>query len=173
MFPTKQNCDRYNQAVLNTLEKKLPMPADESLLKPTPVERMRVWVMWWQGKEQMPPIVKACHESLLRHARGLEVVLITRDNVSDYVKLPEKIRRKLDEGRILLPALSDYVRASLLSNYGGIWVDSTMFFVRDIPNAAINNVFFTNHIIGYSAPEVTKGRWNGVLGDHRDPLLDI
>lgn len=33
MFPTKQNCDRYNQAVLNTLEKKLPMPADESLPK--------------------------------------------------------------------------------------------------------------------------------------------
>lgn len=163
LSPTTQNCDRYNQAVLNFLEKKLPMPADKSLPEPTPVERMRVWVMWWQGKEQMPPIVKACHESLLRHARGLEVVLITRDNVSEYVKLPEAIRRKLDEGRILLPALSDYVRASLLSNYGGIWVDSTMYFVRDIPDAAINNVFFTNHRTRETSDGIciSKARWNG------------
>ena len=111
----------------------------------------------------MPPIVKACHESLLRHARGLEVVLITRDNVSENIKLPEAIRRKLDEGRILLPALSDYVRASLLSNYGGIWVDSTMYFVHDIPDAAINNVFFTNHRTRETSDGIciSKERWNG------------
>ena len=34
LSPTTQNCDRYNQAVLNFLEKKLPMPADESLPEP-------------------------------------------------------------------------------------------------------------------------------------------
>lgn len=162
-FPTERNSDKYNQAMLGFLERHLPMPKDDALPQPGPVERMRIWVMWWQGAEQMPPVVKACHESLLRHARGLEVVVITKDNIDEYVKLPEHIRRKLDEGRISLPALSDYIRVSLLSDYGGIWIDSTMFFVRDIPSAAINGHFFTirEHKEAANFFCVSHSEWSG------------
>lgn len=106
---------------------------------------------------------KACHESLLRHSRGLEVTLITRDNVDEYVKLPEHIRRKIAEGRILLPALSDYIRVSLLSDYGGIWIDSTMFFIRDIPAAAVDSPFFTIKRTGNDINTfcVSHSEWNG------------
>lgn len=162
-FPTERNSDTYNQAMLGFLERHLPMPKEEELPQSEPVERMRIWAMWWQGADQMPPVVRACHESLLRHSRGLEVVLITRDNVDKYVKLPEHIRRKVAEGRILLPALSDYIRVSLLSEYGGIWVDSTMFFIRDIPEAAISSPFYTIRRTGNDINTfcVSHSKWNG------------
>lgn len=163
LFPTRENSDRYNQSLLRFLDRHLPMPDADSLPQPGAVEKMRIWVMWWQGAEQMPPVVKACHESLKRHSRGLEVTLITRDNVSDYVRIPDVVSRKLSEGRIGLPALSDYVRVSLLSDYGGIWIDSTLLFVRDIPEAAVGSPFFT---IKRPKEEdkslcVSLSRWNG------------
>lgn len=163
LFPTVGNADIYNKAVLRFLNRHLPMPATDGLPQPEPAKQMRIWVMWWQGAEQMPPIVRICYDSLLRHTRGLEVVLITRNNVVDFVKIPDVMQRKLDEGNITLAALSDYVRVSLLSDYGGIWIDSTMFFVRDIPEAAVASTFFTirrssevaNHFC------VSHSEWNG------------
>lgn len=163
LFGTVKNAGIYNKAILSFLSRHIPMPATDSLPQPEPANQMRIWVMWWQGAEQMPPIVRTCYGSLLRHSRVLDVVLITRDNVADYVKIPDVMQRKLDEGNITLAALSDYVRVSLLSDYGGIWIDSTMFFVRDIPEAAVASTFFTirrssevaNHFC------VSHSEWNG------------
>lgn len=163
LFPTVENADRYNKALLGFLERHLPMPAADSLPQPEPAERLLIWVMWWQGAEQMPPLVKACYDSLQRHSRGLDVVLITKENIADYIKMPATIDRKLNEGSITLAALSDYVRVSLLSDHGGIWIDSTMFFVRDIPESAATSPFFTirrssevaNHFC------VSHSDWNG------------
>lgn len=163
LFPTEHNSDIYNRAMLGFLERHMPMPHDSDLPEPKPAERMRIWVMWWQGAEQMPPIVKACHKSLLRHSRGVEVVLITKDNVADYVRFPDSMHRKIDEGSILLPALSDYIRMSLLCDFGGIWIDSTMFFIRDIPQAALSSRFFTIRRTGNGINTfcVSRSQWNG------------
>lgn len=140
---TLQNADSYDEFFLGFLRRHMPMPAANALPQPEAVERKRVWVMWWQGAEQMPPLVKACYDSLRRHSRGMEVVLITKDNVADYIKIPDTIQRKLNEGKNTLAAFSDYVRVSLLSDYGGIWADSTLFFVRDMPDYVTDSQFFT------------------------------
>lgn len=36
-----------------------------------------IWVCWWQGKENMPDIVKACYNSIQKHACNHPVILIT------------------------------------------------------------------------------------------------
>lgn len=54
-----------------------------------------IWVMWWQGESGMPEIVKMCYNSIKANAGSHPVVLITRENYKDYVKLPEFIEEKI------------------------------------------------------------------------------
>lgn len=92
-----------------------------------------IWILWWQGEENMPEVVKLCYKSLQLHKNGHNVVLLTSQNLSDYVKLPEWIYNKFDNKKITITHFSDIVRIYLLSHYGGFWVDATLFFTRDLP----------------------------------------
>lgn len=53
----------------------------------------KIWTLWWQGVDKMPPIVKATYESI-KNASDKEVVLITKDNVYEYIEIPEYIKKK-------------------------------------------------------------------------------
>ena len=93
-----------------------------------------VWVCWWQGEAAMPEIVKICYSQLKKKANGHKVNLITKDNYSDFISLPEYILKKVDKGFISLTHLSDIIRAALLSKYGGLWIDSTVYTFHDLPD---------------------------------------
>ena len=43
----------------------------------------KIWILWWQGKENAPDLVKACIRSTERNAGSAEVIVITKDNISD------------------------------------------------------------------------------------------
>lgn len=103
-----------------------------------------VWIMWWQGEEGMPPIVKACYNSVKKHVSdNVDIVLLTESNFSDYVDIPENILFKVQRGIISLTHLSDIIRMSCIAKYGGIWLDSTIFVNQDIPDSLINRDFFS------------------------------
>lgn len=85
-----------------------------------------IWVCWWQGKENMPDIVKACYNSIQRHACNHPVILITEENFRDYIDMPEYIINKQKEGYIDITHFSDILRMMLLTKHGGIWMDSTL-----------------------------------------------
>ena len=59
-----------------------------------------IWVCWWQGKENMPDIVKACYNSIQKHACNHPVILITEENFRNYIDMPEYIINKQKEGYI-------------------------------------------------------------------------
>jgi hypothetical protein len=86
----------------------------------------KIWVCWLQGMEQAPEIVKVCHASLIQCLNDREVVVITSQNVNDYVTFPEHIQRKYDKGVIPIAQYSDLLRLELLTRYGGTWVDATV-----------------------------------------------
>lgn len=90
-----------------------------------------IWVMWWQGESGMPEIVKMCYNSIKANAGSHPVVLITRENYKDYVKLPEFIEEKIRTGIIDFTHASDIIRSYLIMTYGGIWVDATIL-VNDV-----------------------------------------
>lgn len=46
---------------------------------------------WWQGKEYMPPITKACYKSLLKNAGDRKIILISKTNVKKYACIPDYI----------------------------------------------------------------------------------
>lgn len=164
--PFYETKHRLNRILLRKLIA-LPEKKEETL----PVENYRIWVLWWQGETQMPEIVKCTYNSICAMAKK-EVVLITKDNWKEYIMPDEWIVRKISEGKMKLPALSDYIRASLLYEYGGMWIDSTVLCTRELPQNIFEYEFFSIHN-PYSETQkyVAHGRWNvQILGSNKRHL---
>lgn len=86
-----------------------------------------IWIFWWQGEKSMPPVVRACYKSVLKHKENHKVVLVTRDNVKEYVDIPEQIYTLASKEKISITHLSDVVREHILYQQGGIWMDATLY----------------------------------------------
>lgn len=86
-----------------------------------------VWVCWWQGLDNAPEIVKKCVESIKHNASRHKVIVITEQNMNQYVRFPEWVMDKYRQGIITKTHLSDLLRLELLANYGGVWLDTTFF----------------------------------------------
>lgn len=117
-----------------------------------------IWVMWWQGEEAMPPIVKACYSSLTRAAGDNEVILITENNWKQYVELPQVIIDKLNNKNISLTHFSDIMRVALLKKWGGIWIDATVY-VDVLPEQMLTDEFYTLRAPGLFPDFISRGDW--------------
>ena len=84
-----------------------------------------IWWCWLQGLDQAPEVVKACYRSLER--LGKKIVVITENNMMDYVSFPNWIIEGWKVGRIDRTHFSDLIRLELLTSRGGTWIDSTVF----------------------------------------------
>ena len=104
----------------------------------------KVWFCWFQGLENAPEIVKKCYESLKKNLNR-EIVVLTDENISDYVGFPNYIMKKYKKGIITKTHFSDLLRLELLTKYGGTWIDATVFCNRkeyDIPDFYLNSDLF-------------------------------
>ena len=89
----------------------------------------------------MPELVKMCFKRLkdTLPADITELHLITFDNYKDYVTFPAHIEQKFKEKKITMTTLSDILRFCLLSEYGGFWIDATVFFTGEFPKEFLKN----------------------------------
>lgn len=118
-----------------------------------------IWVFWWQGRAQMPGIVSICFKSLLEYAGKHRVMLLTQENFRDYVQMPDYILTKLQNQQISITHFSDILRIYLLNRYGGIWVDSTILFTRNLDDIVpVDMPFYTLRHIAHSC-NVVRGKW--------------
>lgn len=91
-----------------------------------------IWTCWLQGEKQMPEIVRKCYRSVLANAADRPVKLITEQNLCDFVTIPPSIQDKVQKGEMSRTHYADYIRILLLKNYGGLWIDSTVFVTDEI-----------------------------------------
>lgn len=89
---------------------------------------------WYQGEEEMPELVKQCYESIKKYGSAKRVVLLTKNNISQYVILDDLFYRRLLKKESSITVLSDILRMKLLSQYNAIWMDLTLLFVRKLPD---------------------------------------
>ena len=89
--------------------------------------RGKVWLCWWQGVDKAPEMVKKCIQSVKNRVGSDNVIVITDDNVMDYVDFPDFIIDKVQRGIISRTNFSDLLRMNILSRYGGIWLDATIY----------------------------------------------
>lgn len=73
---------------------------------------MNLYILWFQGFDKAPDVVKWCVHSWKRYNPTWNIVLLDDTNLHEYVDV------KVDN--------SDIVRMLLLRN-GGLWVDATVF----------------------------------------------
>lgn len=111
------------------------------------IQSNKVWVCWFQGMDDAPELVKRCYESIKRNLRDREIVLITSENLSYYVKFPDYIIEKWNQGIITHTHMTDLLRLELLINYGGTWIDSTVLCTRDIEE--IPKYYFDSDLFFY------------------------
>lgn len=130
------------------------------------VSKPPVWVCWLQGEDSMPPLVKMCYRQLKKNIPDYaEIHLLTLDNYSSYVTLPDYVVQKFNDGKITMIHFTDILRSALLYAYGGMWIDSTVFTVRRIPDNFFHDNFYAQRTRdeGKYLNEPSRARWSGFL----------
>jgi hypothetical protein len=128
-----------------------------------------IWIFWWDGTGTMPPIIKACYNSVLRHRNGYKIELITKDNFQNFISVPEHILEKVKAKIITITHFSDILRMSLLASYGGLWLDASIL-VTDTIQLGKTSFFTIKRDFGGS--DVPRRRWTGFcLGGQKNSLL--
>lgn len=121
---------KYN-AIIHWLDKRYGKEADKAIAENTDRFKIQedspIWIFWWQGEKTMPPIVKSCYKSVLRNADKHPVILITENNIKEYVDIPQYIYKKMKEKKMTFTHFSDILRENLLYKHGGIWMDATIY----------------------------------------------
>ena len=84
-----------------------------------------IYILWFQGFNNAPYIVKQCVESWKHYNKNWQIILLDRTNINQYINLKNYI--DLSNKKLLLAHESDIIRLCILKEYGGLWVDSTLF----------------------------------------------
>lgn len=87
----------------------------------------KVWICWFQGMENAPELVQRCYQSIKENMPDRDVIVLTTDNIKDYVDFPSYILDKWKSGIITHTHMTDLLRLELLIKYGGMWIDATVF----------------------------------------------
>ena len=104
-------------------------------------ENSPIWMMWYQGIENAPPIVLSCIQSVIDNRGKHPIFLISKYNLKKYIKLPQYIIEKFNNNTFSITHLSDIVRFGLLEKYGGYWIDAT--YLVTTPLEKVNTTFYT------------------------------
>lgn len=119
-----------------------------------------IWLCWWQGEAQMSPLVRECCSRIRRFNPDKQVILITEDNMEQYVSFPSYILEKFHKGIITKTHMSDLLRAELLARHGGVWMDATIYTFGPIPEHFYEKTLFTGRC-EYNKTDynVSRNRW--------------
>lgn len=88
----------------------------------------KIWTMWLQGDQEPPPVVDAALESWARHHPDWEITVLTADTLHRYVGSDLAVRAQRQRAY----RISELARLTVLSRYGGVWVDGTCFCTRPL-----------------------------------------
>ncbi len=126
-------------------------------------ENSKVYIFWWQGiEDNSPDIVKACLNSVRQNFSSDKIVILSKNNLSDYIELPEHILEKVEKKIFSITLLSDIIRASILYKYGGIWLDATCLLTQPIFDDIKSYSFYSNKLQGDKNLKryVSEGKWS-------------
>lgn len=101
-----------------------------------------IWQFWWQGKENVPLIVKRCMKSVQKFNPSKNIVIVDKNNIADYIDIPDFILEKYKKGIIPNAHFADYIRVALIEKYGGLWLDATVLLTKPIPEEIFEQDFF-------------------------------
>lgn len=142
-------------------------------------DKKRVWICWLQGIDNAPELVKNCYASIKYHIKDMEIVILDKSCIKDYVNLPDYIYDKWEKGIIPNAQFSDLVRTQLLIEHGGLWIDATTYLTDKLPSYITDNEFFVYHDGFFDCDLTNMGNWliysnanNLILQETQNLLLE-
>ncbi len=127
-------------------------------------DRINIWIFWHQGWESAPQIVKDCRVTTEKYldSKKYNVHYLTKDNYTSFVKFPKWITDKLSSGTIDLTKFSDLLRAALLYNFGGVWMDATIFITNPIDEKIRDWRYYTiKRLPEHPMYCISRHQWSG------------
>ena len=85
---------------------------------------LKIWV-FWDDPKSLPPLVRACVSSWRKQNPGHTVILLTDENVEEWVKEWPEGHGPDGSGFESIQKKSNWIRLTLLEVYGGVWVDAS------------------------------------------------
>jgi len=83
-----------------------------------------IWIYW--DSDKIPEIVKICIDSVEKHCTNYKINILTLSTLDNYIKLPH-ISSDVEPANI-----ADLIRLMLLEEYGGIWMDASIFLTENL-----------------------------------------
>lgn len=145
-----------------------------------------IWMYWESGWQTVPAVVKECRASWEHYNPNWDIRLLDDRTVTDYFDVREEIS-DFDRKNIRIQHKADIIRANLLSSYGGVWADATLwchkpldawlydhlvsgFFAFSNPgkDRIIANWFLAGHVNGYiigRLKETIRNYWRTQTSD--------
>jgi hypothetical protein len=90
-----------------------------------------VWMLWLQGFESAPPIVRLCVRSWKVRNPTWQVIELSDANLSDYID-SDSLARLRSIRNVKPQKIANLVRLYLISRHGGVWADSTCFCCKPL-----------------------------------------
>ena len=90
----------------------------------------KIFWCWLDGEENAPKLSKACLVSIRKKCKKHEIIVITKNNLNQFISLPLYILNKF-KNKFISPAhFCDLIRLELLIKYGGTWIDSSVLLTK-------------------------------------------
>ena len=90
-----------------------------------------IWLLWLQGWDEAPAIVKACLKTWEENNPGWTIHTLSMANIHDYLDDSELLS-SISGKNLQHEAFSDVIRIILLERYGGVWIDSTVYCLKPL-----------------------------------------
>ena len=174
LFPYKENGSRFSWRILQFKHRRILKYLHKKYYSKKFTEyvcinrkglyKNCIWTAWLQGEEDAPEVVRLTLASIRKNSNGHKVIVLTNDNINNYINIPLEIKSKYKTGIIGNAHFADVVRMMILSKYGGLWLDATMFIHKPIDNCAFTTSFFS---LGYETNVktrfITNNKWRVYL----------
>jgi hypothetical protein len=99
-----------------------------------------IWQYWHSGRDNAPDICQICLDSVKLHAGDREIITLDEHSTDQYIRLPPHLLTKREQ--ISPVHFADIIRAHLLAEYGGTWIDTTVFLTGSIDHITCELPFF-------------------------------
>lgn len=84
----------------------------------------RIWMLWLQGLEDAPLVVKECHRAWKHQNKNWDVIFLDRTTLGQYIDISDVLAK---QSKMSEQAVADIIRLRLLTQYGGVWADATSY----------------------------------------------
>lgn len=90
-----------------------------------------LWILWFQGFESCPQIVKSCVKSWEDHNSGWKINLLDETNINKFLQ-DEDMLEGVNLNVLSYAHRADIIRLLLLKKFGGVWADATTYCTRSL-----------------------------------------